>query len=59
MFQTSALLSNTPYVSTPTFNNTQFSTPAGGVAGTSWPPVALRSGQHLPSGHAAILVAHL
>ncbi len=32
MFQTSSLLSNTPYVSTPTFNNTQFSTPAGGAA---------------------------
>ena len=32
MFQTSALLSNSPYVSTPTFNNTQFSTPAGGTA---------------------------
>ncbi len=32
MFQTSSLLSNTPYVSTPTFNNTQFSSPAGGVA---------------------------
>ena len=32
MFQTSSLLSNTPYVSTPTFNNTQFSSPAGGTA---------------------------
>ena len=27
MFQTSALLSNSPYVSTPSFQNTQFSTP--------------------------------
>jgi Carboxypeptidase regulatory-like domain/TonB-dependent Receptor Plug Domain/TonB dependent receptor len=33
MFQTSALLSNQPYVSTPTYSNTQFSTPAGGIAG--------------------------
>ena len=32
MFQTSCLLSNTPYVSTPTYNNTQFSNPAGGTA---------------------------
>ena len=33
MFQTSGLISNPPFVSTPTFSNTQFSTPAGGVAG--------------------------
>jgi len=33
MFQTSALLSNSPYVSTPSFSNTQFSNPAGGTAG--------------------------
>lgn len=33
MFQTSALLSNSPYVSTPSYSNTQFSNPAGGVAG--------------------------
>jgi hypothetical protein len=33
MFQTSGLISNPPYVSTPTFSNTQFSSPAGGTAG--------------------------
>jgi Carboxypeptidase regulatory-like domain/TonB-dependent Receptor Plug Domain len=33
MFQTSGLISNPPYVSTPTFSNTQFSSPAGGAAG--------------------------
>jgi hypothetical protein len=33
MFQTSNLISNPPYVSTPTFANTQFSNPGGGVAG--------------------------
>jgi hypothetical protein len=33
MFQASGLLSNSPYVSTPTFSNTQFSNPAGGAAG--------------------------
>ena len=33
MFQTSGLISNPPYVSTPTYSNTQFSTPAGGTAG--------------------------
>lgn len=33
MFQTSGLISNSPYVSTPSFANTQFSNPAGGVAG--------------------------
>ncbi len=33
LFQTSSLLSNQPYVSTPTFSNTQFSNPAGGAAG--------------------------
>jgi hypothetical protein len=33
MFQTSGLISNSPFVSTPTFANTQFSNPAGGVAG--------------------------
>jgi hypothetical protein len=33
MFQTAGLISNSPYVSTPTFSNTQFSTPAGGAAG--------------------------
>lgn len=33
MFQASALLSNSPYVSTPTYSNTQFNNPAGGVAG--------------------------
>ena len=33
MFQTSGLLSNNPYVSTPGFTNTQFSTPAAGSAG--------------------------
>ena len=33
MFQTSALLSNQPYVSTPTYSNTQFANPAGGIAG--------------------------
>src|SRR5438105_8195642 len=32
MFQTSGLISNNPYVSTPSFTNTQFSTPAGGAA---------------------------
>jgi hypothetical protein len=32
MFQTSGLISNSPYVSTPTFINTQFSAPAGGAA---------------------------
>ncbi len=32
MFQTSGLLSNSPYVSTPGFSNTQFSNPAGGAA---------------------------
>jgi Carboxypeptidase regulatory-like domain/TonB-dependent Receptor Plug Domain len=32
MFQTSNLLSNQPYVSTPSFQNTQFSSPAGGTA---------------------------
>lgn len=32
MFQTSGLISNSPYVSTPTFLNTQFSAPAGGSA---------------------------
>jgi hypothetical protein len=31
MFQTSGLLSNSPYVSTPSFSNTQFSNPAGGA----------------------------
>jgi Carboxypeptidase regulatory-like domain/TonB-dependent Receptor Plug Domain len=33
MFQTSGLISNSPYVSTPSFSNTQFSNPAGGTAG--------------------------
>jgi len=33
LFQLSGLLSNQPYVSTPTFSNTQFSNPAGGAAG--------------------------
>jgi hypothetical protein len=33
MFQTSGLISNSPYVSTPSFSNTQFSSPAGGTAG--------------------------
>jgi len=33
MFQTSNLISNSPYVSTPSYSNTQFSDPAGGVAG--------------------------
>jgi len=33
MFQTSGLISNSPFVSTPTFANTQFSHPAGGAAG--------------------------
>jgi len=33
LFQMSGLLSNQPYVSTPTFSNTQFSNPAGGAAG--------------------------
>ena len=33
MFQTSGLISNSPYVSTPSFSNTQFSSPAGGAAG--------------------------
>lgn len=33
MFQTSSLISNSPYVSTPSFSNTQFSNPAGGTAG--------------------------
>lgn len=32
MFQTSGLLSNAPYVSTPSYSNTQFSNPAGGTA---------------------------
>ena len=32
MFQASALLSNSPFVSTPSFANTQFSVPAGGTA---------------------------
>ncbi|WP_162537366.1 TonB-dependent receptor [Granulicella sp. WH15] len=32
MFQTSNLLSNSPYVSTPTFSYAQFSSPAGGTA---------------------------
>jgi hypothetical protein len=32
MFQTSALLSNQPYVSTPSFTYAQFSSPAGGTA---------------------------
>jgi hypothetical protein len=32
MFQTSGLISNSPYVSTPSYANTQFSNPAGGVA---------------------------
>lgn len=32
MFQTSGLLSNAPYVRTPSFSNTQFSNPAGGIA---------------------------
>lgn len=32
MFQTSGLLSNSPYVSTPSFSNVQFSAPAGGPA---------------------------
>jgi len=32
LFQQSSLLSNQPYVSTPSFANTQFSTPAGGTA---------------------------
>lgn len=33
MFQTSGLISNQPYVSTQSYTNTQFSNPAGGVAG--------------------------
>jgi hypothetical protein len=33
LFQASSLLSNSPYVSTPTYSNTQFSNPAGGTAG--------------------------
>ena len=33
MFQTSGLISNQPYVSTQSYSNTQFSNPAGGVAG--------------------------
>lgn len=33
MFQTSGLISNNPYVSTPSFVNTQFSNPAAGIAG--------------------------
>jgi Carboxypeptidase regulatory-like domain/TonB-dependent Receptor Plug Domain len=33
MFQTSGLISNSPYVSTPSYSNTQFSNPAGGTAG--------------------------
>jgi Carboxypeptidase regulatory-like domain/TonB-dependent Receptor Plug Domain len=33
MFQTSGLISNSPYVSTPSYSNTQFSSPAGGTAG--------------------------
>ena len=33
MFQTSGLISNSPFVSTPTYSNTQFSNPAGGAAG--------------------------
>jgi hypothetical protein len=33
MFQTSGLISNSPYVSTPSYANTQFSNPAGGAAG--------------------------
>ena len=33
MFQTSGLISNNPYVSTPSYTNTQFSNPAGGTAG--------------------------
>ena len=33
MFQTSGLISNSPYVSTPSYANTQFSNPAGGIAG--------------------------
>jgi hypothetical protein len=32
MFQTSGLLSNPPFVTTPSFSNTQFSSPAGGTA---------------------------
>jgi hypothetical protein len=32
MFQTSGLISNQPYVSTPSYVNTQFSSPAGGTA---------------------------
>jgi len=32
MFQTSGLLSNAPYVQTPSFSNTQFSNPGGGSA---------------------------
>jgi hypothetical protein len=32
MFETSNLISNSPLVSTPTYTNTQFSTPAGGAA---------------------------
>jgi hypothetical protein len=33
MLQVSGLISNSPYVSTPSFSNTQFSSPAGGTAG--------------------------
>ena len=33
MFQTSGLISNNPYVSTPSYSNTQFSSPVGAVAG--------------------------
>jgi len=33
MFQVSGLISNSPYVSTPSYSNTQFSNPAGGTAG--------------------------
>jgi hypothetical protein len=33
MFQTSGLISNSPYVSTPSYSNTQFNNPAGGAAG--------------------------
>jgi hypothetical protein len=33
MFQVSGLISNSPYVSTPSYSNTQFSNPAGGTVG--------------------------
>ena len=58
MFQTSGLLSNSPYVSTPTFNNTQFSNPAGGIAAPPGLQSLCRSRQHLSSRHVAVLVAH-